>query len=188
MCSFVIQKTASPPDNWHPLCYSPKRYTSQNGVHSDEKRYSKSDMQIKHYLCSAKETLQKLQFELSLQHRQAEGTRSACVVQSSQLQPPHPGGIPGQVNPRWSRPSWILLQPLLRTWCLASEKCRQKEGRMEGTRHHCAPSQIRALTSAFLHIPWSSYHPTLCRAKKKPRNVPEETPQPETFSTCTMSL
>lgn len=73
MCAFVIQETAAPPDNWHPLCYSPQRYTSQNGVHSDEeKRYSQSDMQIKHYLCSINKTLPKFPYRLSLPLMQAE--------------------------------------------------------------------------------------------------------------------
>jgi len=89
----MIQKATAPPDNWHPLCYSPRRSTSQNGAHSVEERYSQSDMQIKHYLCCVNKTSQKFQSELCLQHMEAER------MQAQGLGAPNANPRPGSILP-----------------------------------------------------------------------------------------
>lgn len=89
----MIQKATAPPDNWHPLCYSPRRSTSQNGAHSVEERYSQSDMQIKHYLCCVNKTSQKFQSELCLQHIEAER------MQAQGLGAPNANPRPGSILP-----------------------------------------------------------------------------------------
>lgn len=97
----MIQKTTSPLDNWHPLCYSPRRSTSQNGVRSVEERYSQSDMQIKHYLCCVNKTSQKLQSELCLQHMEAERMQASGLgapnANPRGLGAPCPAAVPGKV-------------------------------------------------------------------------------------------
>lgn len=149
-----------------------------------KKRYSQSDMQIKHYLCSVNKTLPKFQRVLSPRHMQAESpcwqfgwgllplvsprawklnTAATCPVQSQ--------------GRSWL---WILLQSFCHLSYLTSDKCqlRKAEQRMQRYPHHYYHHypNLHATTS---HLPSSAppNNPELGRAEKKPRDALQETTQ-----------
>lgn len=168
----MIQKTTSPLDNWHPLCYSPRRSTSQNGVRSVEERYSQSDMQIKHYLCCVNKTSQKLQSELCLQHMEAERMQASGLgapnANPRGLGAPCPAAVPGKV-PIEPNPFHFVLHSIS---LLINPK---------GTEHYshaCIFLNARSASCSPPNIPnKSSSHNT-----GEPRRNPEALPTPSDLS------
>lgn len=117
----MIQKASAPPDNWHPLCYSPQRGGSQTGVHSDGKRHSQSEMQMEHRLCSVNKTAPKFGNQLKGRVRGWVGFAALFTTQRVKAQAAPPTGCDAREDPgSESCCGWKLS-------CLTGDKCRLRE-------------------------------------------------------------